>query len=279
MAYTDYIISQICDISLCESDKNDEKWCVTYGGDEYNIYYGDWFFGTINSDLSSIGVNFFYSAAKYLVLRLDITSIYVEYLNDDDFDNLYYIILNKPNLISLDIKLSCLSHDNVIKICKSLSHSNIKILTISDDDLATESITVLSEKLPKTKLKKLTVKATSMYSEDLIILVKAVAKSKLYSFTISELDVIPLENEIVDILKNNIMLQHLPMIGSIFKSLENRNKNIQYMIKKSVVTFISIRRFEKGLLNLPNEIIVIIAKYLFSTRLDSVWLISVINKI
>ncbi|AYV77152.1 MAG: hypothetical protein Barrevirus14_21, partial [Barrevirus sp.] len=51
-----------------------------------------------------------------------------------------------------------------------------------------------------------------------------------------------------------------------------RNKRIQELICRSVITFILIKRLGLGLHELPYEIVIIIAKFLYSSRSDLIWL-------
>ena len=94
---------------------------------------------------------------------------------------------------------------------------------------------------------------------------------KLRYLCFVELDNIRCEEKIYNELKNNITIEETQCVSSMLNNLASRNKSIQKTIRKSVLTFIAIRRFKKGLLNVPLEIIIIIAKYLYSTRGDIVW--------
>ena len=73
-------------------------------------------------------------------------------------------------------------------------------------------------------------------------------------------------------LKNNITLTTIRIRDSEFKELETRNQNIQNTIKMSVLTLIAIKKYGRGFQDVPKEIVLMIAKYLFSTRSDIIWL-------
>ena len=166
-----------------------------------------------------------------------------------------------------------ISYNNVVHLFDALSKFRyLKSLTLSIDSTDPQYTEDLIKLLSKDKLTFFELDSKSFLNPELLNISQIIAKTKLKKLIFRSLDDIECEYNILDILKNNITIEEMPMLNDGLKKLANRNKIIQYGIKKSVIIFIAIRRFRQGLMYLPQEIIVMIAKYLYSTRAELVWL-------
>jgi len=274
----DYIFQKISDIpnikSIIEYDKGYEKFLIYLSSIDESNYCNPF---SISFDLARINLGHIDDVTIEIISRLDITDVVLvgiyEYIKE-----LEYLMINNKKLQYLSIDYYDYTDDdqddddNMVKVIKTLAISNVKRFRFVLDYFTDKCIETLCEELPKTKLNGLIIDGHRFDWDDILIIAESVAKSNLSSFHIIDIDYLDVDNDIIDILSNNITLQSLPMSNKGFKQLETRNRNIQALITKSVITFICIRKFKRGLLQFPNEIVVLIAKHIFSTRSDLVWL-------
>lgn len=195
---------------------------------------------------------------------------FIQALISSDVENLSIDgVLNFQFVIDLFLALPKTKIKSLYMSIECWDPVEIKVQNTEDNLVA-----VMVKVLPKLKLTELDIDQNMFSNDNLVILTEAITKMpNLKSFRFSEMDDIATEHKILDKLEDNIMIEEINMLGS-FSQMVKRNRWIQNNIKQSIITFIAIRKYKKSFMELPLDIIILIAKYLFSTRRESsTWLI------
>ncbi|AYV77151.1 MAG: hypothetical protein Barrevirus14_20 [Barrevirus sp.] len=250
-------------------------WSITEASNSYLIYNGGNYTGAIDKNLASLTIDSLGVYATPLIQKLEIAELTIKFVLDHHYVNLYNIIKNKLTITSFSLSCHYLHGQKIIELFQLLPKTNIVVLTL-DASFSKESIDALINILPKTKIRSVELEHRHGFNETFLLdfakeIIKVISLQKLDFSFLNDND---LENQLISILQSNITLTCLPNGNRSdgFDKLEKRNQKVQHIISRSIITFILVKRLGLGLHEIPYEIVIMIAKFLYLSRSDLIWL-------